>query len=67
MITVEFKECKIFRDSLHVNRTCGNKYDRCWRDVFPKEYLRSKKELYEKDGIMIINKQFMEDNNETKS
>jgi len=67
MITVEFKECKVFRDSLHVNRTCGNNHNRCWKDVFPKEYLRSRRELLEKDGTMVVNKQLMEEDNEVKS
>lgn len=67
MKTVEFKKCQIFRDSLHVNRTCGNTFNRCWKDVFPKDYLRSRKELLEQDGIMVINKQLMEEDNEDKS
>lgn len=67
MYTVEFKKCLIYPDRLHVNDTCSNKFNKCWKKAFPKDYLKTKQDWLDNKDVMLINTALLEDKNETKS
>jgi len=67
VLSLEFKKCLIFPDKLHVNDTCSNKYNRCWKKTFPKDYLKARKDWFQDKEVFLINTSLLEDNkDETK-